>query len=87
MTTFSSYNFKKLYLDKEIFDGETNAKKELKVGYINTNDLSAAGSDVFINTNENLLNLDLLCVADTRLTSAKTNEALERKFQLKCVIC
>ena len=80
MTTFSSYNFKKLYLDKEIFDGETNAKKELKVGYINTNDLSASGSDVFINTNENLLNLDLLCVADTRLTSAKSNEALERNL-------
>ena len=29
MATFSSYNFKKIYLDKEIFDGETKDTKEL----------------------------------------------------------
>ena len=44
MTTFSSYNYKKIYLDQDIFDGETKANKELKVGYINTNDLSTCSS-------------------------------------------
>ena len=80
MTTFSSYNYKKIYLDQDIFDGETKANKELKVGYINTNDLSTCSSEVFINTNENLLNLDLLCIADTRLTVTKINESLERNL-------
>ena len=78
MTTFASYNFQKIYLDQDIYDGKTGANKELKVGYINTNGLSTCSSDVFINTNENLLNLDLLCVADTRLTKMKSNEELER---------
>ena len=78
MTTFSSYNFKKIYLDQDIFDGKTGANKELKVGYINTNNLSTCRSDVFINTNENFLNLDFLCVADTRLTESKSNEQLRR---------
>ena len=47
MTTFSSYNFKKIYLDKDIFDGKVSAMKEIKVGYINTNNLSTSRSDVF----------------------------------------
>ena len=80
MTTFSSYNFKKIYLDKDIFDGEASGNKDLKVGYINTNNLSTSRSDVFLNTNDNMLHLDLLCVADTRLTSATSNDSLERNL-------
>ena len=51
MTTFSSYNFKKIYLDQDIFDGKTSANKELKVGYINTNDLSTSSSDRLLDCN------------------------------------
>ena len=81
MTTFSSYNFKKIYLDENIFDGKTETIKELKVGYINTNDLLTSSSDVFINTNANLSYLDLLCVADTRLLLGnKSKEDLEKSL-------
>ena len=80
MITFSSYNFKKIYLDNDIFDGDTDSNKELKIGYINTNDLSVSSSDVFINSNANLLHLDILCVADTRLTKVKSSEDLERSL-------
>ena len=77
MTIFSSYNFKKIYLDESIFDGESESNRELKIGYINTNDLSTSSSNLFINTNANLLHLDLLCVTDTRLTESVSNEDLE----------
>ena len=59
------YSFKKVTLDKEIFE-LTN--EETKIGYININSLKDSMSLKFINEDVNLLNLDYLAIADTRLT-------------------
>ena len=63
MEKFSPYTFKKVYLDNFIYD----TYDEIKIGYININSLFSSLSHVFLNKDENLLRLDLLCVADTRL--------------------
>ena len=65
MEIFTPYNFKKVYLDEAIFDDDT---QEIKAGYINTNGIFSSHSISYLNRNSNLLNLDLLAVADTRLT-------------------
>ena len=49
-------------------------RDELKVGYININDLLTGRSLEFLNEDSNLLALDFLVVADTRLTE-ETDEA------------
>ena len=67
------YQFKKFLLDKQIFEIEG---KEIKIGYININNLHDAMSAKFINEDENLLNLDLLLIADTRLTSQDSEESV-----------
>ena len=76
------YIFKKIYNDVAIFC----QPKELKLGYLNTNHLYHAQSVVFINNDQNLLNLDFLVVADTRLTNAvKTNELESKLFNWKMI--
>ena len=65
METFSPYIPKKIYLEEEIF---LNGSNEIKIGYININDIFASKSVSYLNNNANLLNLDLLAVSDTRLT-------------------
>ena len=76
MKTFAPYNFKKIYLSDYIF----NTYNEIKLGYININSLFTSFSDVFLNVDENLLKLDLLCVVDTRLT--KTDDTAHVKERL-----
>ena len=58
------YIFKKVYNDMEIFNDPNN---EIKIGYININGLFHSQSITSINNDENLLSLDCLMVADTRL--------------------
>ena len=71
MKTSVPYTFKKICLDTKIF---VNEEKELKVGYININSLLTGKSDLFINNDRNLLKLDFLCIADTRLTQDDMNK-------------
>ena len=65
METFSPYVPKKIYLEEDIF---LNGTYEIKIGYVNINDIFASRSVSYLNNNSNLLNLDLLTVSDTRLT-------------------
>ena len=65
MMTFSPHQFKQVYLDQELF---TNPGEELKIGYINTNGLYNSESWSMINNDFNLLQLDILLIADTRLS-------------------
>ena len=51
--------------------------KEIKIGYININGLYHARSDIFINNDRNLLLLDFLVVADTRLGEDNKTSDLE----------
>ena len=66
MKLFKSYNFKKTYNYESIFIDDTG---EIKLGYININDVLTAKSMDFLNEDTNLLRLDFLIVSDTRLTS------------------
>ena len=74
MKLSSPYIFKKVYNDVKIFE---DANKEVKIGYLNINGLYHAKSSVFLNTDKNLLQLDFLVVADTRLTEKNTLCELE----------
>lgn len=66
------YIFKKVYNDTEIFNDPV---KEIKIGYINVNGLLHSQSVNAINHDKNLLRLDYLLVADTRLNEkTKTDD-------------
>ena len=76
MEIFTPYTFKRVYCDQDIFDGES-VPKEIKLGYINTNNLLSGHSVLFLNSNSNILSLDILVVADTRLTDDTTSDGLD----------
>ena len=69
--------FKKFFLDFEIFEEQNN---EVKIGYININCLYHSKSDIFLNNDENLLLLDYLAIADTRLTDEHLSKDLQEKL-------
>ena len=69
--------FKKFYLDVNIFEDPIN---EVKIGYININCLYHNKSDIFLNNDDNLLHLDYLAVADTRLTDNHSDDDLQNKL-------
>ena len=71
------YSFKKINLEKQIFE---TSEKETKIGYININGLYDGMSLEFLNGDDNLLNLDFIAVADTRLTNRDSTEKLERNL-------
>ena len=62
------YKFKKTYLDERVFKLD---HKDLKIGYLNVNGLCDLLHVDYIIVDKNLLNLDLLCLSDTRLTKKK----------------
>ena len=64
MRKFRPYIFKKIYLDEKIF--ETDAL-EIKVGYLNINGLSDGNNSIYLNSDHNLLNLDIIVLAETKL--------------------
>ena len=71
MKLSSPYRFKKIYNRDKVFDED---EKELKLGYININGLFQKSSHTFINEDRNLLALDFLILADTRLMSNEKQE-------------
>ena len=62
-------------------------EKEWKIGYINVNSLFTGKSDLFINNDQNLLKLDFLCIADTRLTQNDMNNEVDGRLSNWDVIC
>ena len=64
MKIFKAYKFKKVYNTESIFSDDG---QELKLGYVNINDLSTSQSIQFMNEDTNLISLDFLVIADTRL--------------------
>ena len=71
------YSFKKVHLNDAIFEKKD---QELKLGYINIDTLYYGRSDEFLNHDRNLLNLDILAVADTRLTQECSNDDLKNRL-------
>ena len=68
MELCSRYQFKKVYLDEEIFD----KNEEIKIGYINIRGLLKGKSLEFINNDRNLQQLSYLVVAETWLDDSTT---------------
>ena len=71
---FKSYQFKKIYLDEKIFDKDT----EFRVGYFNINGLLDGYHAEYLNNDQNLLNLDILTLAETHLTEQINNETISQ---------
>ena len=65
MQLLCSHKFKKTYNSESIFESHC---EELKLGYININSLLTGRNMPFLNNDANLLALDYLVVADTRLS-------------------
>ena len=76
MKLYSPYVFKKVYLPQEIY----KSANEFKIGYININNIFTSKSDIFLNHDQNLLHLDLLAVADTRLDKENNMEYLQESL-------
>ena len=66
MIKYRSYVFKKVYLDQQIFEDEND---EIKVGYLNINGLQDGNHEEYLNEDKNLLNLDILVLAETKLSA------------------
>ena len=77
MKLFRKYNFKKIGNIESIF---CSNDAEVKLGYVNINDFFAGRSIEFLNENLNLLALDVLIVADTRLGNETDEIVLEEKL-------
>ena len=77
MQIFSPHQFLKTYLWESIFESDDD---ELKLGYININDIMTSNSPEFINKDNNLLALDFLVISDTRLSNSMNNDHLEKLF-------
>ena len=74
MRKFKAFNFKKFYLDDDIF---MNRNEEIKLGYLNINDLTAEFHAEYINCDKNLVHLDILVIADSRLTGNSNIQGLQ----------
>ena len=84
MIKFSSYRFKKIYLDEDIFE---KGDAEIKVGYLNINGLIEGGHAEYLNEDKNLFNLDLLTLSETKLDKSITTAEIESKLSNWTIIC
>ena len=84
MRKFSSYKFKKIYLDENIFE---NGKSEVKIGYLNINGLMDGGHAEYLNEENFLVNLDLLTLAETKLDKNITSAELEKTLTNWKIVC
>ena len=77
MRRYRPYTFKKVYLDEEIFEVEGS---EIRVGYLNINGLMDGGHVEYLNADHNLLNLDILVIAETKLDKTFKSEQIKSKL-------
>ena len=75
MRKFRQYKFKKIYLDEKIFEAEND---EIKIGYLNINGLLEAGHAEYLNSDKNLLNLDILALAETKLENRSRTDSINK---------
>ena len=66
MIKWQQYQFKKIYLDEDIFDLKN---KEIKVGYLNINGLLDGNHIEYFDADKNLKNLDFIVLSETKLAS------------------
>ena len=75
MRKFRNYNFRKIYLDEQIFENEDG---EIKAGYLNINGLMDGCHAEYLNADLNLRNLDILVLAETKLDDSCSTKQLEK---------
>ena len=73
MRNFRQYKFLKVYLDEQIFE----TIPEFKVGYLNINGLTDGYHGELLNTDYNLLNLNILALAETHLTNSESSNQIK----------
>ena len=73
MRTLRNVKFRKVYLREQIFVDNN----EIKVGYLNINGLCEGFHAQYLNGDQNLLNLDVIAIAETHLQSVTSNATLE----------
>ena len=71
------YKFKKYYNEDEVFNEKD---KEIKIGYLNINGVLDGDHFVYLNNDKNLLNLDIVVLAETKLTKSEDNVYLAEKL-------
>ena len=49
----------------------------MKIGYLNLNDMKVGLHSEYVNADKNLMNLDVLCLSDTRLTKERRTEEVK----------
>ena len=72
------YIMKKVHLSEHVFE----SGDEIKIGYLNINNLLDGYHAEYLNGDRNLRNLDLLAVAETHLTPKVSNESIEKVLSL-----
>ena len=77
MIKFRSYVFKKIYLDEKIFRLDNS---EIKVGYLNINGLQDGNHDIYFNCDQNLNNLDLIVLSETKLNAKYDTNMIEKSL-------
>ena len=77
MRKFDSYKMKKIYVDERIFENE---EEEIKLGYLNINGLLDGNHAEYLNKDRNLLNIDLLVLAETKLNSSMKTSNISNIF-------
>ena len=68
MVKYRSYQFKKIYLDQQIFQ---EPGSEIKVGYLNINGLFDGNHGHYFNADKNLISLDFVVLAETKLSKER----------------
>ena len=74
MRKFRGYRFLKIYIDEQIF----HPNQELKVGYLNINSLLDGYHSEYLNSDFNLLSLDILALAETHLTQSINHDSIKQ---------
>ena len=64
----------KIFNDDEIFESQG---QEIKIGYLNINGILETGHSEYLNNDKNLLKLDILAIAETKLTKNVNDSQLE----------
>ena len=77
MRKIRPYEFKKIYLDDDIYE---ISGRELKVGYLNINGITDGYHAEYLNADFNLCNLDILVLAETKLDKNCRNSSLTNIF-------
>ena len=57
-----------------------NDEGELKIGYLNINGILDGDHHLYLNNDKNILNLDILVIAETKLTKETNHEELAEKL-------